>query len=288
VVIPCKNDGDVLPQIIEELSGLAMPIVEILVVDDGSCPPLADSSLFLSSPEKVRVIRHPYSMGNGAAIKTGARHAIGNYILFMDSDGQHRPEQGMKLFGRVNEGYDLVVGSRERYADQSTFLRAIGNGIYCQLASWVTGVRIRDLTSGFRLVNRERFLEILHILPNGFSYPTSSTMAFIRKGYAVAYEPILVDKRLTGKSHLNPFIDGARFFLIIIKIATLFSPLKIFSVPSVGLILSGLINYGLSFYGGDPRLTNVSAVLLTSGLLLGAIGILSEQLTNILYHENNR
>lgn len=288
VVIPCKDDGENLPAILLGLADTGLPFEEVIVVDDGSKNAVNADDLSKAWPFRVVVVKHPYSMGNGAAVKAGARCAKGDYLLLMDADGQHSAEFAPLLYHRLQEGYDLVVGSRETYQDQASFVRAVGNYVYCKLASWVTHVDVKDLTSGYRLVNRTRFLEVLHILPNGFSYPTSSTMAFIRKGYAVAYEPIRVYQRKRGTSHLNPLVDGARFMLIIIKIATLFSPLKIFSVPAMVLVASGVLNYLISFFDGVPRLSNVSAVLVTSGLLLGAIGILSEQLTNILYHENNR
>src|SRR5690606_15723837 len=167
-----------------------------------------------------------YSKGNGAAIKSGARAASGDVIVFMDADGQHDPADIPRLLARLDDGYDMVVGARQA-GSQASAARGLANACYNRLASYMTGHRVEDLTSGFRAVRAGKFREFLYLLPNGFSYPTTSTMAFFRAGYSVAYEPIHAAKRI-GNSHIQPLKDGVRFFLIIFKIATLFSPLKMF------------------------------------------------------------
>ena len=163
-------------------------------------------------------------MGNGAAIKRGARAASGDVLVFMDADGQHAAEHVASLLAKLEEGYDMVVGARDR-SGQANLHRGLANAFYNRLASWMTGHRIADLTSGFRAVRADKFREFLHLLPNGFSYPTTSTMAFFRSAYPVAYVPIPVAKRIGTNSHIRPLKDGVRFLLIIFKIASLYSPL---------------------------------------------------------------
>ena len=193
----------------------------------------------------VQVLTQPYSMGNGAAIKRGARTAAGDVIVFMDADGQHDPADIARLLDKLDQGYDMVVGARD-WSGQAGVGRGVANTIYNRLASWMTGFTVRDLTSGFRAVRADKFREFLHLLPNGFSYPTTITMAFFRSAYAVAYEPIAVAKRI-GKSHIRPLRDGMRFLLIIFKIATLYSPLKLFVPASAAFFLLGLGYYVYTF-----------------------------------------
>jgi glycosyltransferase involved in cell wall biosynthesis len=197
-------------------------VSEIIVVDDGS----TDSTKEVALQSGAKVVSHSYSKGNGAAIKTGARVATGDVIVFMDADGQHDPKDIPSLIEKIEQGYDLVVGARQK-GSQASFGRGIANKLYNRLATYMTEHPVEDLTSGFRAVRAEKFREFIYLLPNGFSYPTTSTMAFFRAGYSVAYVPIHAAKRI-GKSHIHPVKDGIRFFLIIFKIATLFSPLKMF------------------------------------------------------------
>ena len=221
IVLPARNENAGLKQVLPEIRTL-YPEVDVVVVNDGS----SDNSSQTCECHDVRLITHRYSIGNGAAVKTGARHAWGNTLILMDADGQHRPEDIKNLMAKYREGYDMVVGAR--YGDsQSGKRRRIGNMIYNWLASRITGQRIEDLTSGFRVVNTEKFKEFLHLLPNGFSYPTTITMAFFRSGYSVAYLPVKTNKR-NGKSHIRLVRDGIRFLLIIFRIGTLYSPLKVF------------------------------------------------------------
>jgi len=219
-------------------------------------------------------------MGNGAAIKRGARAASGDVLVFMDGDGQHDPADIQRLVGRLEQGFDMVVGARS-WESQAGVGRGVANTFYNWLASRMTGHEVADLTSGFRVARAARFREFIHLLPNGFSYPTTSTMAFFRSAYGVAYEPIKAAERV-GKSHIRPFKDGIRFLLIIFKIATLYSPLKLFGPVSVLFFLLGCGNY-LRTYLMDGRLTNGSALMWSAAVIVFLIGLVSEQITSLTY-----
>ncbi|MGZ8144955.1 MAG: glycosyltransferase family 2 protein, partial [Methylosarcina sp.] len=226
------------------------------------------------------VISHPYSQGNGAAIKTGARHAAGDLLVFMDSDGQHNPEDIPALLDLLNHGYDMVVGARNPKTHASWF-RRLANAFYNRLASIMTGHKIEDLTSGFRAVKADKFRKFLYLLPNGFSYPTTCTMAFFRSGFPVAYIPIHAGRR-EGKSHIRLLKDGIRFFIIILRIGTLFSPMRLFLPISGSIFIMGMAYYGYTFFTSG-RFTNMSALLLLSSLLIFLIGIISEQISSLHY-----
>lgn len=275
IVLPAKNEAESLAELIPHLFRVA-PHAEIVVVNDGSTDATADVATKLGA----RVISHPYSLGNGAAIKTGAKAARGEIVVFLDADGQHNPGDVPRLIARLEEGYDMVVGSRSG-ASQANFGRRLANAIYNRVASYMTGHPILDLTSGFRAVRRSKFLEFLHLLPNGFSYPTTSTIAFFRAGYAVSYVPIEARRR-RGTSHIRPLRDGARFFLIIFKVGTLYSPLKLFLPTSFAFFLLGICYY-LYTYLTAARFTNMGALMLTTSILIFLIGLVSEQITQLIY-----
>ena len=278
VVLPAKNESGAIGQTINHIQQLNIAN-EIIVVNDGS----TDETQKVAEQAGATVIRHLYSQGNGAAIKTGARHASGEVIVFMDADGQHDPNDIPRLLKKLEEGYDLVVGARQK-GSQASLGRGIANGLYNSLASYMTEHKVEDLTSGFRAVRAEKFREFLYLLPNGFSYPTTSTMAFFRAGYSVTYIPIHAAKRI-GKSHIQPLKDGVRFFLIIFKIATLFSPLKMFLPIAVVLFLMATGWYGYTLYEYH-RFTNMSALLYTGSVMIFLMGLISEQVTALMYKEN--
>ncbi|MEH6580433.1 MAG: glycosyltransferase family 2 protein [Halioglobus sp.] len=281
IVIPAKNEEQGLALFLPRLREM-YPGVEIIVVDDGS----TDATAQVCADADIRVVSHPYSKGNGAAIKTGALAASGEFLVFMDGDGQHDPADIEKLLYRLEEGYDLVVGARSGLEAQASVARWSANTFYNKLASWMVNQDIPDLTSGFRAVNREKFISFLYLLPNGFSYPTTSTMAFFRAGYSVGFVPITVSKRV-GNSHINVVRDGVRFFLIIFKIGTLYSPLKVYFPVSVFLSLLGAINYLMTLTTGEARFTNMSTMLLLGGVIVFLMGLLSEQLTNLQYKDTH-
>ncbi len=251
------------------------------MVDDGS----HDATSVVALEAGVRVLRQPYSKGNGAAVKAGARAARGEILIFMDADGQHQPEDIPRLLEKLEEGHDMVVGARSRNS-QAGLHRATANGFYNRLASWMVGHRVADLTSGFRAVRADRFRQFLYLLPNGFSYPTTITMSFFRAGYSVAYVPIHAPQRI-GRSHLRILRDGARFLVIIFKIGTLYSPLKLFAPVSAVFFTAGLAYYAYTF-ATLHRFTNMSALLLICAIMVFLIGLVSEQITALMYKDGER
>lgn len=278
VILPAKNEAGGLDRTLPALTA-CMPGAEIIVVDDGS----TDETAAIAKAHGAKVLSSPYSMGNGAAIKRGARAATGEVLVFMDADGQHDPACIPALLAKLEEGYDMVVGARD-WSGQAGVHRGAANAFYNWLASCMTGFDVKDLTSGFRAVRAGKFREFIHLLPNGFSYPTTSTMAFFRSAYAVAYLPIPVAKRL-GKSHIRPLRDGVRFLLIIFKIATLYSPLKLFAPIALGFAVAGMGWYGWTFHESG-RFTNMSMLLLSAAVIVFLIGLVSEQITSLIYRHD--
>ena len=279
IILPAKNEGAALKDLLPRLRQV-QPEAEIIVVDDGS----TDDTPAICLIAGVTCLSSPYSMGNGAAIKRGARAASGDVLVFMDGDGQHDPADIARLLEKLDQGYDMVVGARD-WGSQAGVGRGVANTIYNWLATRMTGHDVMDLTSGYRAVRADRFHEFLHLLPNGFSYPTTSTMAFFRSAYPVAYVPIRAAQRV-GKSHIRPLKDGVRFLLIIFKIATLYSPLKLFVPTSALFFLLGLANY-LRTFVSEGRLTNMSALLWSASVIVFLIGLVSEQITNLTYRRDS-
>ncbi|WP_180079506.1 glycosyltransferase family 2 protein [Acinetobacter sp. YH12058] len=279
IVLPAKNESAAIGQTLAQIQQLQLAH-EIIVVNDGS----TDQTKQVAETAGAKVVTHPYSKGNGAAIKTGARTATGDIIVFMDADGQHDPQDIPRLIEKIEQGYDLVVGARQK-GSQASIGRGIANALYNNLATYMTEQKVEDLTSGFRAVRADKFREFLYLLPNGFSYPTTSTMAFFRAGYSVTYVPIHAAKRI-GKSHIQPLKDGVRFFLIIFKIATLFSPLKMFLPIAILLFMIGTGWYGYTLWDAG-RFTNMSALLYTGSIMIFLMGLISEQVTALMYKDSD-
>ncbi len=281
IILPARNEAPglrrLLPQLCEQF-----PDAEIILVDDGS----TDDTASVGEEFGIRVIRHPYNKGNGAAVKTGARHASGKILVFMDCDGQHQANDIPALLEFLGKGFDMAIGARD-WSSQANLGRGVANKIFNFLASWMVGHEIPDLTSGFRAVVADKFLDYLHMLPNGFSYPTTITMAFFRAGHSVCYVPVNVQQRMaTGDSHISPVRDGLRFLLIIFRVGTLYSPLKLFVPISAFFFILGSSYYLFTFIS-THRFTNMSALLLITSLLVFLIGLVSEQITNLLFTKSD-
>ncbi len=277
IILPAKNEAISLCNLLPKLKQM-FPEFEILVVNDGS----TDATEAVCHEHEVRVISHPYSMGNGAAIKTGARNAKGDILVFMDADGQHDPKDVPHLLEAVSKGYKMAVGARHARTHAS-WLRRFANYWYNRLASFMTGYQIEDLTCGFRAADAECFRKFLYLLPNGFSYPATSTMAFFRAGFPVTYVAIKACQRnQNSTSHIRLLRDGIRFFVIILKIGALFSPMRLFLPVSAITFATGLGYYAYTFFMWG-RLTNMSVVLFLGSLFIFLMGIISEQISSLHY-----
>ena len=275
IVIPAKNEsgaiGTVVAKALEQF-----PDAEIIVVNDGS----DDDTAAVASAAGAKVVSHPESLGNGAAVKSGARAATADLIAFMDGDGQHDAGELVPLIKRLDEGYEMAVGARDT-GSHANVGRLFANGLYNSIASLMSGRKILDLTSGFRVARAEKFKQFLYLLPNGFSYPTTITMAFLRSGYPIIFEPITAAERV-GKSHIRPIRDGVRFMIIIFKVATLYSPLKIFLPASAVFFATGAAYYAFT-YATMGRFTNMSMLLFSAAVIVFLIGLISEQITALTY-----
>ena len=278
IIIPARNESAAIGNVVRTAKS-EYPDAEIIVVDDGS----TDDTACTAEEAGAMVIRHPESLGNGAAVKSGARAARGEILALMDGDGQHDPREIGRLLEKLDQGYEMAVGARDS-GSHASIGRLLGNKLYNVMASRLSGRRITDLTSGFRLVRAELFRKFLYLLPNGFSYPTTITMAFLRSGYAICFEPITVGAR-TGKSHIRPIRDGVRFFAIIFKIATLYAPLKIF-LPISGLFFATGLGYYAYTYFIYGRFTNMSLLVFSASVIIFLIGLISEQITALTYSKS--
>ena len=269
VVIPAFDEAAVIGRVVESLRAEG-PWHEVIVVDDGS----RDGTAERAREAGAIVVRHPYNKGNGASVKTGIRRATGEHVLILDADGQHQPRDARRLVGLLGE-FDLVVGARSR-ATQASGSRLVGNAVLNWLASYLAGRQIPDLTSGFRAARRDLLREFLHLLPNGFSTPTTTTLAFLRAGYNVAFEPIDAQPRV-GQSKIRLARDGVKFFLILLRVVTIFSPFRIFLPISLAAFTIG------AAYGGwtvvtQQKIPNGSVLLLMFAVVVFLVGLVSEQI----------
>ncbi len=274
VLIPAFNEGRVIGEVVTALRAAA-PWHEVIVVDDGS----SDDTASASAVAGAQVVRHPYNKGNGAAVKSGLRAARGEFVAIVDGDGQHGAEELLRLIGHLGP-YDLVVGARDA-SHQAGHRRRLGNAALNWLASYLTERPIPDLTSGLRAARREHLLEFLHLLPNGFSTPTTTTLAFIKAGYNVLFEPVQVRPRV-GTSKIRLARDGARFFLILIKVITIFSPLRVFVPLSLASFLMG-VAYGVWTVAQQSRIPNGAVLLLMFSVIVFLVGLISEQIATLRF-----
>ena len=274
ILLPAYNEAGVIGETIRAIRALH-PDFEILVVDDGS----TDNTMREAMEAGANVWPHPYNMGNGAAIKSGLRCARGEWVLMMDADGQHKPEDIARLLEHKDR-YDMVVGARTRQSETSAH-RDLANWVYNRFASYVTRFKVEDLTSGFRLVRLSVARQFIYLLPNTFSYPSTLTLGYLRSGRTVKYIPIQTKARV-GRSKIKLLKDGARFFLIITKIASLFSPFRVFLPISLGFFVTGLCYYAYTFLT-QGRFTNMSALLFNSSIIIFMIGLVAEQISQMRY-----
>jgi len=272
IVIPAFNEVASIAPVVRDLAAAA-PWLEILVVDDGS----TDDTGAIAATAGARVIRHPYNKGNGAAVKSGIRQAAGVFVLIADADGQHRPADAARLVSHL-DAYDLVVGARAGHT-QASLVRRLGNATLNRLASYLTEQPIPDLTSGFRAARREYLLEFIHLIPNGFSTPTTTTLAFMRAGYSVRFEPVEAAQR-EGASKIRLGADGFNFFMILLKVITIFSPLRIFAPISAAAFLLGA-GYGVWTIATQSHVTNSSVLLIVLSVVILLVGLLSEQISSL-------
>jgi len=274
VVVPAYNEAEAIAVLVGSLRA-ASTWHEIIVIDDGS----KDATAERAAAAGATVVSHPYNKGNGAAVKTGIRTATGEYVLIVDGDGQHSPEDAQRLVSRLGE-YDLVIGARSM-GTQATYARRFGNSLLNRLASYMTDREIPDLTSGFRAARREHLREFLHLLPNGFSTPTTTTLAFIKAGYNVSFEPVEARARV-GRSKIRLARDGTKFLMIILRIVTMYSPLKVFLPVSLVPFAVG-VAYAVWTIYHEMHVTNTSVLLIILSVIVFLVGLVSEQISALRF-----
>jgi len=275
VIIPAYNESETIGTLVSSIQSLHHD-AEVIVINDGS----SDNTADVAKDAGAKVFSHPYNIGNGAAIKSGIRVATGDVLIFLDGDGQHDPQDISKLLDYIPE-FDMVVGARS-VGDQASLGRALGNKVYNWFASYVAKFSIKDLTSGFRAVKTNVARNFLYLLPNTYSYPTTLTLGVLRSGMSVKYVPVKTKKRKSGKSNIRMFQDGVRFFMIITRICTLYSPMRVFLPVSFVMFLAGVINYIFTFVTRS-RFTNMSVFLFVTAIIIFMMSLISEQICQMRF-----
>jgi glycosyltransferase involved in cell wall biosynthesis len=280
VVIPAFNESQTVERVISKIKALH-PDFQIIVVDDGS----TDDTASVARHAGANVCRHPYNIGNGAALKTGIKEAAGQFIVLMDGDGQHAPEDIDQMLGFL-PSYDMVVGARPSHK-HANWGRSLANKVYNRFGSYVAKFQIEDLTSGFRAIKASIAKSLVPLIPNTYSCPTTLTLAVLRNGGSLKYVPIEIRSRKAGKSKIKVFRDGVRFLMIIVKICTLYSPLRVFLPVSFGMFLLGSCYYLYTFFTMG-RFTNMSALLFTTSILVFMMGLISEQICQMRFERTGK
>jgi|YNPBryBLVA2012_1023415.scaffolds.fasta_scaffold11809_2 glycosyltransferase involved in cell wall biosynthesis len=280
VVIPAFNEAHNIGAVVQRVRA-ALPDAEILVVDDASQDGTAAAALAAGA----RVERHPTNRGNGAAVKTGIRHASGEVVLLMDADGQMDPRYIPDLLGGIAAGYDMVVGARTRETQGDTLARRLGNRALDALGAYLVEAEVRDLTSGYRAMRREVIMEFLHLLPNRYSYPTTSTLSLLKAGYCVGFVSIEGQRRQGGRSSQKLLKNGVRFGLIILRIISLFAPLRVYFPIALGMFFLSLLAYiaSVAVNGVWLKIPNATAALFVGGIIVFMFGLLAEQIAALRF-----
>ena len=286
VVIPAYNEAEGIAAVLRRVRA-ALPDAELLVVDDASADATADAARAAGA----RVERHPANRGNGAAVKTGIRRATGDVVLLMDADGQMDPRYIPAILGGVAQGYDMVVGARTRDTQGDSLARRLGNGALDALGSYLVETEVRDLTSGFRAMRRDVIMEFVHLLPNRYSYPTTSTLALLKAGYGVGFVTIEGQRRQGGQSGQKLLKNGVRFGLIILRIISLFAPLRVYFPVAVAMFVLGMLSWLLNIFLLDPTrglfLPNSALLLFVGSIIIFMFGLLAEQIAALRFQRRD-
>jgi glycosyltransferase involved in cell wall biosynthesis len=285
VIIPARNESQSIGRVVHGVLE-HVPDAEVIVIDDAS----TDDTPEQAARAGALVVRRPYNIGNGAGVKTGVRHATGDVVVVIDADGQHNPAEIPHLL-QYMDSYDMVIGTRDR-AGQQNAMRWLGNSLLNWLGSYVAGMPMEDLTSGFRAMRRSIMLEFVALLPNQFSWPTTSAMAFAKAGYHIRFEPVGVRPRAAGRSSQKLIKNFFKFLMIIFKIVSLFSPVRVYTPVAITMFILGLISFGLGFFlGPEPfrlKIPGSAVVLFTGSLIVFMFGLLAEQIANLWFKGQNR
>jgi glycosyltransferase involved in cell wall biosynthesis len=280
IIIPTYNEEEAIADTVKRILSLSLPSFEVIVVNDGS----SDATAEVAKQAGARVLSHPYNIGNGASVKTGIRAAKGRVLCFLDGDGQHDPNDIPRLLSYIDR-YHMVVGARQR-GSETHLHRDMANYFYNKLASFISSFPIKDLTSGFRVMRRSDALRFCDMFPNRFSYPTTSTLAFLRSGRAVKYIPIHTKYRI-GTSKIRIVRDGFAFLMIILKIAMSFSPYRIFLPISAFIFGLGLSWYTYTYFVFG-RFTNMSHLLINSSVIIFMLGLIAEQIASMRLEKGDK
>lgn len=273
IIIPAYNEAEAIGPTLRKLSGMTFPIEhEIIIVDDGS----TDDTYKVCSEFPVILLKHSVNKGYGAALKTGIRKSSGDRIIILDSDGQHDPDEISKFIDLLEE-YDMVIGERSAESFQVAN-RKLGKRIIRKVGEYLVEQKLPDFNSGFRAFRKDLILELLHMMPNGFSFSTTSTLAFLKEGYNIATLPINVKERVGRKSNVKFFKDGSKTMLLLFRIIMLFNPLKVFFPASIAISFFGLA-FGVYGYIEFDKFSNTGVLMITLGMFLFFIGLLADQIS---------